>query len=142
MGLGFEPAANRQRKKDVMDTDKQLYRLFTAAPGQLYQLLGLPAPREVRARAETFKDVQTECDLVLEPAAEVEPARLVDFQAYRDKRFVPKVMLRCALYRLQHPARPLRATSSTWIVSSSRPRWTTADCFSRASITCRNFCGR
>ena len=74
----------------------------------MYELLGLPAPSDVRARAETFKDVQTEADLVLEPAADVEPARLVDFQAYRDKKFVPKVMLRCALYRLQHPARSLR----------------------------------
>lgn len=79
-----------------MDTDKQLYKLFTAAPSQLYELLGLPAPSDVCARAETFKDVQTEADLVLEPAEEVEPARLVDFQAYRDKKFVPKVMLRCA----------------------------------------------
>ena len=92
-----------------METDKQLYKLFTAAPAQLYLLLGLPAPQAVRARAETFKDVQTESDLVLEPAEETEPARLTDFQAYRDKRFVPKVMLRCALYRLQHPARPIRA---------------------------------
>jgi len=91
-----------------METDKQLYRLFTAAPAQLYLLLGLPAPQAVRARAETFKDIQTESDLVVEPAEETEPARLVEFQAYRDKRFVPKVMLRCALYRLQHPARPLR----------------------------------
>ena len=92
-----------------METDKQLYKLFTAAPGQLYLLLGLPAPKEVRARAETFKDVQTESDLVAEPGDEAEPARLVDFQAYRDKKFVPKVMLRCALYRLQHPARPMRS---------------------------------
>jgi hypothetical protein len=43
----------------VMETDKQLYKLFTAAPGQLYLLLGLPAPRAVHARAETFKDVPT-----------------------------------------------------------------------------------
>jgi len=74
----------------------------------LYQLLGLPAPQAVRARAEAFKDVQTESDLVLEPAEETEPARLVEFQGYRDPRFVPKVMLRCALYRLQHPSRPVR----------------------------------
>ena len=92
-----------------METDKQLYKLFTAAPGQLYLLLGLAAPKEVWARAETFKDVQTESDLVAEPEDEAEPARLVDFQAYRDKKFVPKVMLRCALYRLQHPGRPLRS---------------------------------
>jgi hypothetical protein len=84
------------------------WRLFTAAPAQLYLLLGLPAPQAVRARAETFKDIQTESDLVVEPAEEGEPARLVEFQAYRDKRFVPKAMLRCALYRLQHPARLLR----------------------------------
>jgi len=92
-----------------METDKQLYKLFTAAPAQLYRLLGLPVPQPVRARAETFKAVQTDSDLVLEPVGEVEPARLVEFQAYRDKRFVPKVMLRCALYRLQHPARAFRA---------------------------------
>jgi hypothetical protein len=30
-------------------------------------------------------------------------------RCYRDKRFVPKVMLRCALYRLQYPARAIRA---------------------------------
>jgi len=71
-------------------------------------LAGIPAPKDVRARAETFKDVQTEADLVAEPAEETEPARLVEFHGYRDPRFVPKVMLRCALYRLQHPARPLR----------------------------------
>ena len=29
-----------------METDKQLYKLFTAAPGQLYLLLGLPAPKD------------------------------------------------------------------------------------------------
>jgi len=91
-----------------MDTDKQLYKLFTAAPAQAYQLLGIPVPGPLRARAETFKDVQTESDLVVEPDEEAEPARLLEFQGYRDKRFVPKVMLRCALYRLQHPARPLR----------------------------------
>jgi len=91
-----------------MNTDKQLYKLFTAAPAQLYQLLGLPVPGPVRANAQTFKDVQTESDLVVEPAEEAEPARLTEFQGYRDKRFLPKVMLRCALYRLQHPARPLR----------------------------------
>ena len=76
-----------------METDKQLYKLFTAVPAQLYQLLGLPAPQAVRARAEAFKDVQTESDLVLEPAEETEPARLTEFQGYRDPRFVPKVML-------------------------------------------------
>ncbi len=71
-------------------------------------------------RAETFKDVQTESDLVAEPGDEVEPARLVDFQVYRDKKFVPKVMLRCALYRLQHPARPMR--SHTRMIRRLRPR--------------------
>jgi hypothetical protein len=91
-----------------MDTDKQLYQLFTAAPAHVYLLLGLPVPGAVRARAESFKEVQTDSDLVLEPHEEAEPARLLEFQGYRDKRFVPKVMLRCALYRLQHPARPLR----------------------------------
>jgi predicted transposase YdaD len=95
-------------KESGMETDKQLYKLFTAAPAQLYRLLGLPVPSDVHARAETFKDVQTEADLVVEPVEELEPARLVEFQAYRDKRFVPKVMLRCALYRLQHPARSMR----------------------------------
>jgi hypothetical protein len=95
-------------RKNVMDTDKQLYKLFTAAPAQLYQLLGLSAPEPLRAHAETFKDVQTEADLVVEPDAEKEPVRLVEFQGYRDTRFVPRVMLRCALYCLQHPARPLR----------------------------------
>lgn len=33
---------------------------------------------------------------------------VVEFQAYRDKPFVPNVMLRCELYRLQHPARSMR----------------------------------
>jgi hypothetical protein len=91
-----------------MDTDKHLYKLFTAAPEQLYFLLGLAAPKEVRARAESFKEIQTESDLVAEPVEEIEPARMIEFHGYRDPRFVPKVMLRCALYRIRHPARSIR----------------------------------
>jgi hypothetical protein len=49
-----------------METDKQRYKLFTAAPAQLYLLLGFPAPQAVRARAETFKDVQTRAERELQ----------------------------------------------------------------------------
>ena len=46
-----------------METDKQLYKLFTAAPGQLYLLLGLAAPKEVRARAAQREVQQYRADL-------------------------------------------------------------------------------
>ena len=95
-------------RRVIMDTDKQLYKLFTAAPAQAYFLLGLSVPEGLQARSETFKEVQTEADLVVEPAEEAEPTRLIEFHGYREKQFVPKVMLRCALYRMQHPARAIR----------------------------------
>ena len=91
-----------------MDRDKQLYKLFAAAPAQMYELLGLRVPGPLWAHSQSFKELQTEADLVVEPAAEAEPARLVEFQGYRDKQFVPKVMLRCPLYRMQHPSRAVR----------------------------------
>ena len=91
-----------------MDTDKQLYKLFVAAPAELYALLAIPATSDLRARAETFKELETAADLVVEPAHEKEAARLIEFHGYRDKEFVPKVMVRCGLYRLKHPHRPVR----------------------------------
>jgi formylglycine-generating enzyme required for sulfatase activity len=91
--------------------------------------LGIPAPKDVRARAETFKDVQTEADLVAEPAEETESARLVEFDGYRDPRFVPKVMLRCALsFRVfrggcwKNGAEDCRAADRSGFGPSSRSR--------------------
>lgn len=91
-----------------MDTDKQLYKLFAIAPAQLYALLNIPVPGPLRARSVAFKELETSSDLVIEPDDPLEPVRLIEFQGYRDKQFIPKVMLRCALFRMQFPSRPFR----------------------------------
>jgi len=91
-----------------MDTDKQLYKLFGIAPEQLYVLLGLDPPAAMHARSEIFKELETQSDLVVEPETEELPALLIEFQGYRDKSFIARTMLRCALYRMRHPSRAIR----------------------------------
>ena len=91
-----------------METDIKFNQLFESAPHTLYDLLRLRYPGNVTARSIEFKSVRTSADLVLEPNDQSEPARLIEFQGYRDKRFIPTVMLRCSLYRRQHPNRPVR----------------------------------
>ena len=80
------------------------------APAELFLLLGLPLPGEVRARSETFKELETSTDLVVErvPPDDDTPVRIVEFQGYRDKQFLPKLMVRCGLFRVQHPHQSLR----------------------------------
>lgn len=91
-----------------MDTDKQLYKLFGIAPEQLYVLLGLDPPAALQARSEIFKELETQADLVIEPETEDFPALLIEFQGYRDKSFIARTMLRCALYRMRHSSRAIR----------------------------------
>ncbi len=92
-----------------METDKQLYRLFTAATCRSCTCCWVFPHRRpcgpVRRRSRTCRPNPIWCSNWPR-----KPNRRgwTEFQAYRDKRFVPKVMLRCALYRLQHPARPMR----------------------------------
>ena len=50
-----------------MNTDKALNQVFSAAPAELYILLNLPRPNDVRARSEAFKELETTADLVVEP---------------------------------------------------------------------------
>ena len=93
-----------------MNTDKELNQIFAAAPAELYTLLNLPLPGEVRAHTETFKGLETSADLVVEPQPpdEATPVLIVEFQGYRDKQFVPKLMVRCGLYRTQNPHQAIR----------------------------------
>ena len=91
-----------------METDIKFNQLFESAPHTVYTLLHLPDPGPVSARSIEFKAVRTSADLVLEPVDKSLPARLVEFQGYRDTRFIPNVMLRCSLYRRRHPKRPVR----------------------------------
>lgn len=94
-----------------MDSDIELNQVFAAAPLSLYSLLRLPRPKNARARSESFKELETSTDFLLEPLPETgtDPTRLIEFQGYRDKQFVPKVMVRCGLFRVRYPHRPLRA---------------------------------
>jgi len=93
-----------------MNTDKELNQIFSVAPAELYTLLSLPLPGDVRARSETFKGLETSADLVVEPVQPDDntPVRIVEFQGYRDKQFLPKLMVRCGLYRMQNPHQSLR----------------------------------
>ena len=91
-----------------METDIKFNQLFESAPHKLYDLLHLQYPGNVTARSVEFKTARTSADLVLEPADRSEPARVIEFQGYRSKRFIPNVMLRCSLYRRRHPNRPVR----------------------------------
>jgi len=93
-----------------MKTDKELNPVFSAAPAELYTLLSLPLPGEVRARSETYKELETSADLVVEPLPpdQSTPVLIVEFQGYRDKQFLPKLMVRCGLYRVQSPHQAMR----------------------------------
>jgi predicted transposase YdaD len=91
-----------------MRSDKQLYSIFIVNPDALYHLLGRPVPGPVCARSEVYKELETSTDLAVEPVDEAEPAMLTDFQGYLSEQFIPKMMLRCALYRIRHPARPIQ----------------------------------
>ena len=93
-----------------MNTDKELNQIFAAAPTELYTLLNLPAPRAARARSESFKVLETSTDLVVEPQPleNSTPVLITEFQGYRDKQFLPKLMVRCGLFRVQHPHQAVR----------------------------------
>jgi predicted transposase YdaD len=91
-----------------MESDKQIYKVFTVAPGALYMLLAQRAPGRVTARSEVYKALETSTDLTLEPDDISEPLMIAEFQGYLDESFIAKVMLRCALLRLKHPGRAVR----------------------------------
>ncbi len=93
-----------------MESDVELNVVFAAAPLELYSLLNLKRPKDAQARSETFKELETSTDFLVEPLPpdDFDPTRLIEFQGYRDKQFVPKAMVRCGLYRVKYPHRPLR----------------------------------
>lgn len=93
-----------------METDVELNQVFSVAPIELYSLLDLPRPQAARARSVSFKELETTTDIVVEPLplTDSDPAMIVEFQGYRDKKFIPKLMVRCGLFRTMYPHQTVR----------------------------------
>jgi predicted transposase YdaD len=67
-----------------MKTDKELYRIFAAAPGWLFQLTRLPSPGKCSLRSFTVKALQRDADGVVVPEDVTQPLTVVEFQFQRD----------------------------------------------------------
>lgn len=63
-----------------METDKQLYRIFGAQPGWVFQLAGLPPVGKCVMRSFTVKSLERRTDGVIVPQATDRPLWVVEFQ--------------------------------------------------------------
>lgn len=67
-----------------MNTDKQLFQLFSACPEWLFELAGLPPPGASELRSFTVKELERRTDGLIVPKDPSQPLTIVEFQFSRD----------------------------------------------------------
>jgi len=75
-----------------MDTDKPLFRLFSACPNWLFELAGLPSPGASEFRSFTVKALERRSDGLIVPQDTHEPLRIVEFEFRRDEGIYRRVV--------------------------------------------------
>ena len=68
-----------------MKTDKQLFKIFSAAPEWLFELTRLESPGACKMESLNLKDVEQRVDGVIVPNDVNEPLTVVEFQFYDDE---------------------------------------------------------
>lgn len=67
-----------------MKTDKQLFKIFEAAPEWVFELTGLPSPGKSTLRSFTVKALERRADGVVVPDTPQQPLTVVEFQFQKD----------------------------------------------------------
>lgn len=74
-----------------LDTDHIFYKLFLEHPDWLREFTGLPLPLGCKGSAQTLKQLEIRCDLLLTPRDLCDPHYLVEFQLYHDHSIFNRV---------------------------------------------------
>ncbi len=77
-----------------MKTDKEFYKLFSADPKRLFELIGDPTQVDYTMKSITLKDLELRVDGFLESDDENEPVYFVEFQGYPDKTIYHRMLRR------------------------------------------------
>ncbi len=91
-----------------MKTDKEFYKLFSADPKRLFELIGIPAQVDYTMKSITLKDFELRMDGFLESDDKNEPVYFVEFQGYPDETIYHRIIKAMAVYGETHPERPIR----------------------------------
>lgn len=91
-----------------MKTDKELYKLFAARPGLLFECAGIKVSGKYEMKSVTFKEFEQRSDGFLEPDSDDEPVYVVEFQAYSDNTIYHRLIMEMAAYGKEYPDRDIR----------------------------------
>ncbi len=91
-----------------MKTDKEFYKLFSADPKRLFELIGISTQVDYTMKSITLKDLELRVDGFLESDYENEPVYFVEFQGYPDKTIYHRMVKAMAIYGETHPDRQIR----------------------------------
>ena len=88
-----------------MKTDKELYRIFEAAPEWVFELAGLPLPGKCTLQSITMKALERRADGVVVPEAADQPLTIVEFQFQADDRIYRRTVVEMAAVQDIYPER-------------------------------------
>ncbi|MGO8747865.1 MAG: DUF2887 domain-containing protein [Thermoguttaceae bacterium] len=91
-----------------MKTDKELLKIFEAAPDWIFQLTGLPSPGSCTLRSMTIKSLERRVDAVLVPLAPDQPLTIVEFQFQWDEKVYTWVVMEMAAVQEMNSMRPVQ----------------------------------
>jgi hypothetical protein len=86
-------------------TDKELLKIFEAAPQWVFVLTRLPSPGNCTLRSVVIKALERRADAVIVPAASDQPLTIVEFQLGRDETVYQRLVAEMAVLQGMHPIR-------------------------------------
>jgi len=89
----------------MMKTDKELYRIFEAAPEWVFELAGLPSPGKSTLQSVTIKALERRADAVIVPESLDQPLTIVEFQFQADDTIYLRTVVEMATVQEAFPGR-------------------------------------
>ncbi len=80
----------------MMETDKQLYRVFAAHPQWVFQLAGLPPVGKCAMRSLTVKSMERRTDGVIVPENATSPLSVIEFQFGENRQIYTRTVQKMA----------------------------------------------
>src|SRR5437762_956247 len=88
-----------------MKTDKELYRIFAAAPEWVFELAGLPSPGESTLQSFTVKALERRADGVIVPELPDQPLTIIEFQFQPDDTIYRRIVVEMVALQDAFPER-------------------------------------